>query len=201
MRALPLLVVLSFSGAAVAETPLCSSDDTVCLPETDFEQFVAIAAERRCLETTKPKFEIDNVVVITDLDGRVFYTGADPKRPYKLKMNWCQYEVVAEGKIEVVAAMQEPDTWGFRFRPKAYLGYLPTRLLSTDSTLSSGIDAGLLLDFFYVEWASLNAAVGFRSVGFDLGVDLTDNFGGYAGYGLGWTQPLHNVSAGVYFAF
>lgn len=178
-----------------------ASGDKVCVLEEDLDKLLEIAAERQCLEKTKPKFQIDEVVVITDLDGRVFYTGADPKRPYKLKMNWCQYEVFAEGKIEVVAAMQEPDTWGFRFRPKAYLGYLPTRLLSSDPTLSDGIDAGMLLDFFYVEWASLNAAVGFRSVGVDLGVDLTANFGGYVGYGLGWNEPLHNISAGVYFAF
>jgi len=195
-----LLTLTLFSPTAAAQGPECP-EDSICLPEKDFEQFLTIAEERKCLEKTKPKFEIDQVVLITYLDGRVFYTGADPNRPYKPKMNWCQYEVAAEGKVELIAAMHEPNSWGFRFRPKAYLGYLPTRLLSSDASASHGVDAGLLLDFFYVEWANLNAAVGFRSVGLDLGVDLTKNFGALAGYGLGWNQPLHNLSAGVYFAF
>lgn len=199
------LVCCLISGAAWAEPPATSqcqdTDDAICVLKTDFDKLLTIAEEHRCLETTKPKFEIEDIVIITDVTGRVFYTGADPERPYKLEMNWCQYEVIAEGKVEIIAAMQEPETWGFRFRPKAYLGYLPTRLLVDDATFAEGIDVGLLLDFFYVEWANLNAAVGFRSVGLDLGVDLTRNFGAHVGWAVGWSRPPHNLSTGIYFAF
>ncbi len=179
----------------------CSGGDGVCVLEEDLLDLVTIAKERKCLDGSKPKFEVDAITVITDVDGRVFYTGADPNHPFKLKMSWCGYEVLAEGKVTLVAAKNEPETWGFRFRPKAYLGHLVSRAFDGDTPFADAIDAGVLLDFFHVEWVNVNAAAGFRSVGVDVGFDLTDNFGVHAGYGLGWKQPLHNISAGVYFAF
>lgn len=178
----------------------CSGDAT-CVAKSDLKTFLQIAEERQCLEKTKPTFEFDQVIVLTDKDGRVFYTGADPKRPYKLTMHWCHYEVDVEGEIHLVAALRTPETWGFRFRPKAYLGYLPLKLTEASASFDDGIDAGIMVDLFFVEWTNVNAAVGFRSVGLGAGFDLTENFGLYAGYHLGWTAPLHNVSTSLYFAF
>lgn len=202
-RALLPLIVLLWPVMASGQEALgeCADGDSVCVREEDLMDLIAIAKERKCQEDTKPQFEIDEITVITDVDGRVFYTGADPSRPFKLKMSWCHYEVLAEGKVTLIAAKNEPDTWGFRFRPKAYLGYLVTRAFEDDGSFSNGIDAGFLLDFFHVEWVNVNAAAGFRSVGADVGFDLTTNFGAHVGYGLGWKKPLHNIGAGVYFAF
>lgn len=199
LRAACLAVCLC-TAVAKAETPCTPSDKTVCLPQADFQRFLDIAVERQCLEQTKPVFHLDSVVVTTDAEGRVFYSGSDPKKPYTLKMSWCNYEVQATGNVDLVAAMKVPQTAGLRFRPKAYLGYLPLKL-SKGGRFESGVDAGLLIDWLYVDWANLNVAAGFRSVGLGVGADLSTNFGVYAGYALGWTQPVHNLNASIYFAF
>jgi hypothetical protein len=197
------LTSLLFAEPALAQEAIgdCDSGDGVCVREADLQDLLAIAKGHKCLEETKPKFKVDEVVIITDVDGRVFHTGADPARPFEIKVSWCHYEILAEGKVKLVAAVKEPETWGFRFRPKAYLGHLVSRLGKADSTFSGGVDAGLMLDLFHVEWVNLNAAVGFRSVGVDIGFDLTENFGAHVGYRLGWQAPLHNVGAGLHFAF
>lgn len=179
----------------------CADGDGVCVLEEDLMDLVTIAKEHKCLHETKPKLDVDEVTIITDVDGRIFHTGADPGRPFKIMMSWCDYEVLAEGKVNLIAAKNEPDTWGFRFRPKAYLGYLVSRAFDESGSAGDGIDAGLLLDFFHVEWVNVNAAAGFRSVGAGVGFDLTTNFGAHVAYGLGWGRPLHNIGAGVYFAF
>jgi hypothetical protein len=117
-------------------------------------------------------------------------------------MEWCHYTVMGEGRVNLIAAMNEPPTWGFRFRPKAYLGYIPTQLLVSDPSLSDGVDAGLMLDLFYVQWANLNVAAGFRSTGVGVGFDLTKNFGVFVGYGFAWSlNPPHNALGAAYFAF
>jgi hypothetical protein len=190
------LLATLWAPAAAAES--CEAGK-VCLPKADLEKFVALARERKCLDESEPEFTLDSISVVTDTDGRVFYSGADPRRPYKVTMKWCHLTVVGDGEVELVAAMRTPDTSGFRFRPKAYLGYLPLKLSERD--FDEGIDAGMLVDLAYIEWVNFNVAAGFRSVGAGLGFDLTANFGAYAGYALGWTDPLHNVNAGIYFAF
>jgi hypothetical protein len=113
-------------------------------------------------------------------------------------MKWCQYEIEATGKIDLVAAMKVPETSGLRFRPKAYFGYLPLKL--SKGKFNDGIDAGLMIDWLYIDSVNLNVAAGFRSVGLALGVDVTTNFGAYAAYSLGWTAPLHNINVGISFA-
>lgn len=193
--ALAVALVCSSAGAEEC-TP---SAETICLPKTDFQRFLDIATERQCLERTKPVFQIDSVAVMTDEEGRVFYTGADPKKPYTLKMTWCQYEIEGTGKVDLVAAMKVPVTSGFRFRPKAYLGYLPFKL--SKGKFHDGVDAGMLIDFLFIDWVNLNVAAGFRSVGLGVGADLSSNFGAYAGYALAWTAPLHNINTGIFFAF
>ncbi len=210
MKTLLALAVLS-PILAKAETPppasppvesyCTSSADQVCIERKDLDLFIDLARERRCLDNTKPVFELDSVTVMQDVDGRIFYSGADPKHPYKLTMSWCHYKIEAQGKVQIVAAMKEPETWGFRFRPKAYLGLLPTKYFEGES-FSSGVDAGLLVDFFYVHSLNLNVAAGFRSTGIGVGVDLTSNAGVYAGYAFGWTaNPRHNLNTSLYFAF
>lgn len=196
-RCAALATLLLCAPAAAQPTPC--AEGNVCVPEADLEKFVAIARERQCLDDKDPVFTIDSVTVITDSDGRVFYSGADPKKPYKITMKWCHLAIEAEGEVELVAAIRTPETSGFRFRPKAYLGYLPLKL--ADREFNEGIDAGILLDLAYIEWVNFNLAAGFRSVGAGLGFDLTTNFGAYAGYALGWTKPLHNANVGIYFAF
>ena len=203
-RFLVALGVLSYASAVWAQETPCQNDSTsVCVNREDLKKFLALAKERKCLDDTKPAFQVDPITIITDEDGRVFYSGADPKKPYRLTMTWCQYTIEGTGEVKLLAAMNEPPVWGFRFRPKAYLGYLPSKLILGDSDFKAGVDAGLQLDFLYYQWVNLNVTAGFRSTGAGLGFDLTKNFGVYAGYAFTWDmQPTpHNVLGSIYFAF
>lgn len=177
----------------------CSSGST-CVAEKDMLKIREVLLEKKCLQTEKPTFELDPITIVTDEKGRVFFTGADPN-PYKLKMRWCNYEADGTGKVNVVAALKEPSTLGFRFRPKAYLGYLPAEPLFYDKKGTEGIDAGLMLDFFHWQFANVNVALGFRSFGLGAGVDVTQNFGLYAGYAMSWKDWNHNLNTAFWFAF
>src|SRR4051812_10623629 len=112
------MVGLLVSSTAEAQPAPCTpSNETVCLPKEDFQRFLTIALERQCLQRNAPTFEIDSVAIVTDTDGRVFYSGADAKRPYRLRMKWCHYDIEAAGEVQVVAAMKTPERAGVRFRP------------------------------------------------------------------------------------
>jgi hypothetical protein len=193
-----LLAILTLTTSVRAQE--CAQGST-CVPKKDMDTFVELLKEKKCLQTEKPTFTLDPITVVTDEKGRVFYTGNDPAHPYKLKMSWCSFEAEGTGKVDVVAAMQVPSTWGFRFRPKAYLGYLPLQPVVYSKTANEGIDAGLMLDFFHVQYGNLNAAVGIRSFGLGLGVDVTGNFGLYAGYAMSWKDWNHNLNTAFWFAF
>jgi hypothetical protein len=162
--------------------------------------FIKVLKEKQCLQTDKPTFELDPITMTVDKDGRVFYSGAQPK-PYTLKMHWCDYEVTGEGKLDVIVALQEPPTWGFRLRPKAYVGYLLAEPLREGGAFNDGVDAGIMADFLFWEDFNLNVHVGFRSLGVGLGVDLTENFGAQAGYALSWDGFRSNPEVSVWFAF
>jgi len=197
MRSVLGLTVFLMGSVAHAEE--CAQGST-CVPPEDMKVFVQLLKEKKCLQTEVPSFELDPITIIVDEKQRVFFSGADPN-PYQLKMKWCSYEAVGTGKVKVVAAMKEPETWGFRFRPKAYLGYLPLEPIAYDKEPVGGVDAGLMLDFFHVQFANVDLAVGFRSFGLGAGVDITQNFGAYAGYGMGWNGWNHNLNAALWFAF
>lgn len=197
-----VLAILAPQPVVAQEPSKCTSTDTeICVEKEDLKKFLQLAKERQCLDDTTPKFTLDGITVVTDQDGRVFYSGADPEKPYKLHMSWCHYEVSGEGEVKLIAAMTEPPTWGFRFRPKAFVGYLPLRAFEDDAEASDGFDAGLMLDFFYYKWANLNVHAGFRSTGAGFGFDLTKNFGAYLAYAFGWKEPYHQALGSIYFAF
>jgi hypothetical protein len=203
-RLFSLVLVGSFLPTVAADAAECGPPST-CVPEEDMDLFLKMAREKKCLLDTKPTFDLDPVNIIIDREGRVFFSGAEP-HPYALRMTWCDYAVEAKGKVEVIAAMREPDIWGFRFRPKAYISALPFEAFYTDPTLDDLrvhdlIDAGAMVDFLYYDWVNLDVAVGFRSLGGGIGFDLTSNFGAYAGYSLTWGDWNHNLNLGLWFSF
>lgn len=172
-----------------------------CVSEKDMDTILTILEDRACLATRLPKLKVDPIQIVVDKEGRVFYSGAEPQ-PFVLKMSWCNFELEARGKVDVVVAMREPPIWGFRFRPKAYMGLLPTEALHRDRPdFEDLVDAGFLTDFLYYDWANLNLAVGYRSVGLGVGIDLTENFGSYAGYSLTWKGGNHNLNLSLTFSF
>jgi hypothetical protein len=161
--------------------------------------FIALAEEKKCLQTTQPTIQLDPVTVVVDKDGRVYYSGADPK-PYTMKLSWCSYELTATGKVALTVAKNEPPVWGFRFRPKFMGSYLFVDGFSSSKAID-GVDVGILWDFLYYKAINVNVATGFRSIGGGIGFDWTSNFGAYAGYGFSWWTLKHNPQLGLYFSF
>lgn len=182
-----------------------SCESGTCVPKEDMDKIVTVLKSEKCLKDTVPKFELDPIDIVVDKDGRVFYTGAAPK-PFTLKMHWCSYDVTGTGKVDLVAAIKEEPEWGFRFRPKAYIGFLLAEpFYAQGSKESVGIkdvaDAGLMADFFYWKWLNINVAAGYHSFGGGLGADLTKNFGAYLGYSLTWGTWQHNPNLALWFGF
>ena len=193
LAALAVLLVPSEAHAQAA----CPTGST-CVPAEDMAVFVKLLREKQCLQSAKPEFKFDPITLTEDKDGRVFVTGSNPL-PYTVRATWCNYELQATGKLNVVVAKVEPPTWGWRFRLKAAPGYLPvTALVEKDGY--AGLDFGLLAEPFFLQWSNLNAYVGFRSVGAGVGFDLTRNLGLYTGYAVTWGTWQHNPHVALSFA-
>jgi hypothetical protein len=160
---------------------------------------VQLLKDKQCEQTTTPVFTLDPINIIIDQSGRVYHSGDEP-HPYTLKMNWCSYEVVAEGSVKLVVAKQEPPTWGFRVKPKFAGSFLIVDAFHQPSA-SDAVDVGLLWEFLYWRDFNFNVATGFRSIGASVGYDLTRNFGAFGGYGFSWFTLQHNPQAGLYFSF
>jgi hypothetical protein len=193
---LPLLFGLA--GEAVPVEPAVC--DGTCVPPADMAKIVTVLKERKCFDDTKPEFRLDPVNIVVDRNGRVFFSGNDPQ-PYRLHMKWCNYEAEGTGKVKVLAAVQEPPSYGFRFRPKAFVGMLVLEPFRDGKRPKDGLDAGLMVDALYWKDLNLNVHAGFRSVGVGVGVDIFRSFGAYVGYALAWDGFHHNPEASLWFAF
>lgn len=198
-RLLIALTSLSCSIPAWAQAQAVCADGSTCVADEDLKTFVTLLEEKKCLQTTQPTIQLDPVTVVVDKDGRVYYSGADPK-PYTLKLSWCTYEVTATGKVTLTVAKNEPPVWGFRFRPKFVGSYLFVDGFSSSKAID-GVDVGVLWDFFYYKAFNVNVATGFRSIGGGFGFDITRNFGVYTGYAFSWWSLKHNPQLGLYFSF
>jgi group I intron endonuclease len=173
--------------------------DSICVPSADMQSIVTVLQEKQCLSRELPQFNLDPITIVMDNDGRVYYSGADPK-PYTLKMKWCNFEIQGEGKLNVIVAKTEPPVWGFRFRPKFAGSFLFVDAFK-QSSAGEAVDVGILWDFLYYKSFNVNVATGFRSAGVGVGYDLTRNFGAYAGWAFSWWTLKQNPQAGLYFSF
>lgn len=182
-------------------------DGVVCVPHSDMEILVQILRERQCLETIPPSLRLDEITIVLDEDGRVFYDGAGPELPYTVTLDWCHYSATGTGTLQLVAAVDEPPVWGFRFRPKAYVSYLFLTPFFDGNEFGDGVDAGFMVDFFHFKSLNFNVQLGFRSFGAAVGLDVTRNFGAFVGPGVSWEglargkQPLVDLNMGIFFSF
>lgn len=192
---LPIALMAPNAGAA---DPVACPPGVTCVPPEDMKVFVQLLKEQKCRAETPPTFKVDPVQITIDNDGRVYGTGSTPT-PYKVHFDWCNYKVDGAGQTSIVAAKREAETWGWRFRVKAAPGFLPLTALNAKEA-SKGIDLGVLIEPFFVQWSNVNAYVGIRSVGGGFGFDLTKNFGVYAGYAITWGSWEHNLHGAMSFA-
>lgn len=182
-----------FASIALAAEPC--PDGKVCVDREDMKTFLTLAQEKKCLLTTTPEVKTDPIVVVVDKEGRVYSSGSNP-RPFTVQLNWCNYNLTAQGQTKTVAAMAVESEYGFRFRPKATLGILGTELLS-GVKFQDTVDGGVLLEPFFYKFLNLNAFVGVRSTGGGIGVDLTHTVGLYFGYAITWADWRSNPMAGI----
>jgi len=181
-----------------APAQLCP-EGFICVPPEDMAVFVQLLRDQKCRAETEPKIIADSVVIIVDRQGRVYGSGTGPK-PYKLHVDWCNYQLDAESEIHLDVAQRVEPTWGFRLRVKATAGVLAVDAFTVNK-LYEALDGGILVEPFFIQWANLNAFVGFRSFGAGVGADVTTNMGLYLGYALTWGTWRSNPYLGVSFAF
>jgi hypothetical protein len=194
--------VVAWVGVFLTPVPLLAQEPCeggVCVQPADLQQFVQLAQEAKCRETTLPTYTLDPVTVVVDEEGRYYGSGSQPQ-PYKLTMQWCNYTATAEGQVTIQVAKRVPKEYGFRFRPKAALGYLPVTAFE-EQDAAKGLDIGLLLEPLFYRWVNLNGYVGVRSTGVGVGVDVTKNFDLYLGWAITWGTWQHNPHAAISFAF
>lgn len=187
-------VPLTLAGLLLARPASAQCQQGVCVPREDMVVLAQLLRDQKCRNETVPQLKLDPVTIITDRQGRVYTSGTGP-RPYKVELVWCNYTVKAEGQINVLAAQLAEPSWGWRFRVKATVGYLPLAGLSRGPL--AGLDGGALFEPVYWRWLNANVFLGARSVGVGLGLDLTRNLGVYTGYSWTWdgrSQVLGAVS-------
>lgn len=146
----------------------------------------------------QPTITVDPITLVTDSEGRLYHSGANPL-PYRVRVDGGTYSVVGTGKVDVVVARREEPSWGFRLRPKFWSGILPIEVLRQSKPLDA-VDVGLALDVVHWKAWNLNLSAGVRSVGMDVGLDLTRNFGVSAGYRYTYSG-IHTPMLGLYFGF
>lgn len=197
IRCLALLAVLLSSARAQAQQPCPAT--AVCVARQDILMMVELAREAKCRAETEPEVTVEPISIILDRQGRVFGSGTGDK-PFRLRMDWCNYQVDMESQIKVLAAQRVEPEWGFRFRPKAAVGVL-TRELIEGRELTTYGDIGLMFEPVYYRWINLNGYLSFRSVGIGFGFDITTNFGIATLLNTLWSDLRADPMAAVYFAF
>ncbi len=193
-----ILAIVLYSLPSRASDVLCPNSDDTCVSKQDLDTFMSVLREKKCLQTTQPTFKFDSVTIVTDVDGRVYYSGSNP-HPYTVNLSWCGYDVTYTGKLTLVVAKKEPPVWGFRVRPKFAGSFLFVDAFK-QSSAGEAVDVGLLWDIFYYKALNFNVATGFRSIGAGFGVDLFRNMTVYGGYAFSWWTLKHNPSIGVGFS-
>jgi hypothetical protein len=193
-----LLALWLLLPARVFAQQQCSASD-VCVARQDIMMMVQLAREAQCRSLTDPLVNAEPISIVLDRQGRVFGSGTGDK-PFRLRMEWCNYEIETESQIKVIAAQRVEPVWGFRFRAKVAFGVL-TRELFKGRNLTEYGDIGLMLEPVYYRWVNLNGYVSLRSVGVGLGLDITTNFGVAALINTRWGEWQANPFASIYFAF
>jgi hypothetical protein len=197
--ALPDLTPSSPQVVVEASTTQVCPEGFTCVVDEDMKAFMQLLRDQKCRDETPPTIKADPVIIVVDRKGRVFGSGTGDK-PYTLHLDWCNYQLEAKTQVHLDVAQRVEPTWGFRLRVKATAGLLVFDAFK-ERKLYEAMDGGVLVEPFFIQWANVNAYVGFRSVGLGFGADITTNFGAYAGYALTWGTWRSNPFLAAYFAF
>lgn len=204
VRAASLALLLSGTVFAQECPPSAVPEGGVCLTKEGKDKVVAAVKELEDLHSAKAELKFkDEIVIVRDWDDRVYVNGGD-KKPIRATLTLGS-SVSRDMEVELpvtVSYREKPADPMFRLRIRAQAGVLVPEMVKTFGGESTAFwDAGLGWDFFHLGPANLSAYTGIRSVGGGLGLDLTKNFGPYAGYALVFSGFKSSLLVGAYFSF
>jgi len=197
--------------------PEVTESGGTCLTKEQREKIVEALKELDDIHRSKAELEFpEPIVIVRDWEDRVYVNGGE-RKPVKVKLRiggHVDRDLEARLPVRVFYREKPPDPW-FRLRIRAQFGILVPQLVRSvrnaasdasperDGGLEEFWDAGIGWDFFHVpDWGlNLAAYTGIRSLGGGLGMDLTKNFGLYAGYGVTYDGWDHSLLTSAYFAF
>ena len=195
-----------------ASAPVCPPEVTdsggMCLTREQKEKVLEALRELEDVHTSKAEVEFpEPIIIIRDWEDRVYINGGEGK-PVKAKLRIGKHvdrDLEMQLPIKVFYRDAPPPPW-FRLRIRAQAGILAPQVVQsmrTGEDLKPFWDAGIGWDFVHVPGIELNLAAytGIRSAGGGFGLDLTKNFGVYAGYSLAYDGLQHSLLAAGYFAF
>jgi hypothetical protein len=220
-RCLAVLAILFFSIPVSAqdpepERPPCPQElldsGGICLTKEQKEKLVEAVKELEDIHESKAEVELEEpIIIIRDWEDRVYINGGE-KKPIKMKLKVGEHvdrDMEVQLPIRVYYREEPPDPW-FRLRIRFQAGILVPEAIrsirnATEDDENDGLeefwDAGLSWDFLHYDALNLAIYTGIRSVGIGPGVDLTKNFGLYAGYSFVYTSLGHSLQTAAYFSF
>jgi ribosomal protein L31E len=196
------LFVLLFSNLASAQD--CVPCDGKCLTPDQVEKLREAVKELKDIHESPTTIEFqDIIVIIRDLDGRVYVNGGF-KKPLRLKVRIGKHvdrDVLATVESRIWYR-PEPESPMFRLRIRAQAGILIPEMIKTISGDEKQFwDGGVGWDFFHIGDVNLAAFTGVRSAGIGPGVDITKNFGVHAGYAVVYDGFSSSALMTAYFSF
>lgn len=197
-------VVVGFAVPAVAQkpppAPPCPEPYALCLTQPDSDTVVESLKELKSIKESKATFKLkEDIVIVRDWQDRVYVNGGSAK-PIDATLTLgptISRDMQVQLPIQVYYRPKPPDPM-FRLRVRAQMGLI---LPVIWKNAKGGWDAGISFDFMHYSVFNLAAYTGVRSAGGGVGMDLTKNFGPYAGYALVYDGFTSDVMAGCYFSF
>ena len=194
-------VCLAQEPAPVPEVKTC---DGICLSKDDGVRISASLKELKEIKESKAEVEFtDTIIIIRDLDDRVYINGGSAK-PVKLKLKLgptIERDMEATLPVQISYREKPPDSM-FRLRIRAQAGLLvPEMIESFSGGVKDFWDASIGFDFFHIKSVNLAISPGIRSIGVGPGFDITKNFGITAGYAFVYRGLDSSAFASAYFSF
>jgi hypothetical protein len=193
------LAYQTLSAAAPAqESSPCPPPYAVCLTEDEKKTVGDSLRELKEIKEAKARLVLeDDIVIVRDWQDRVYVNGGEG-RPLRAVLKVGPVERDMEVKLPIRTFYRErPPEPMFRLRIRAQAGVLVPSVLKE---FKGGWDAGVGWDFMHLGPLNLSAYTGIRSAGGGLGLDLTKNFGPYAGYAITYDGWRSAAMAGVFFS-
>lgn len=186
--------------------PICPPEPGgICLTAEQKAQVTEAVKELDTIKKSKAEIQLEPIVIIRDWEDRVYINGGE-KKPIKLKLKLgptIDRDMELTLPIQIGYREKPPDPM-FRLRFRAQLGFLVPTLIDVvrdGDTITEGLEGGLGLDFFHLDWFNVAVHTGVRSIGGGVGFDLTRNFGLYGGYAFVYSTLKSNGFVSIYFSF